>query len=320
MGKSIFKINKEKLFEAQSFVSASAEELRVLVAIIGANVTDEKELASLAFVSEARCRAAISLFEAEGIITKESVVTDEFESVMPQTDDGVEDDSAKKVAKDIRDSGLASLITDIAMVMEKPALSTTSVKKIISLYTNYALNEEYILTLAAYLSDTGRLTVTRLVNEAIKLVDMEIDTPNVLFNYLEEKKKKSAAEARVSKLLIAGGRPLTKTERECFNKWVNEFGFSESIIEEAYDITVANTGRYSLKYIDEILTRWHESGCETVSECLAASERDRKIIRAKRSDGTGKAPKEKKEGKYAAFSAEDALMRALERSYGTDEN
>ena len=320
MKKSIFELNRERLFESESFATATAEELRVLVAMLAGGATDDAELAALASVSAPRCRSAIALFEAEGIVTRADAVSDEF---VP-SDIGigeVEEDNAVKVARDIRDSGLATLIAEFAALMNKPALSTGSVKKIVSLYTNYALSEEYILALAAHLADCGKLTVTRLVNEAMKLVEREIDTPEGLYAYIEQKQRRTDADQRIRNMLGLSNRTLSKTEHECFNRWVNEYGYSEGIIGEAYDICVAQLGKYSPKYMNAVLSRWHECGCKTLNECLAATERDRATIRAektaKRKGGT-KNSEQSAEPKYAAFSAEDALMRALERSYGGD--
>lgn len=318
MSKSIFSVNPERLFESEVFLSATADELRVLTAILAANTTSADELAAVSKVSNSRALAALALFEAEGIVTRSDAVTDEFSDSGNDITE-VEEDSAVRVAKDIRDSGLATLIAEFALIMKKPALSTGQVKKIVSLYTNYALSEEYILHLASNLADDGKLTVTRLVNEAIKLVEREIDTVDLLYSYLEERKKRTEAETRVAKILGIYGRSLSKIEKDCFNKWMNEYGYSDQIIGEAYSNMISYTGQVRIKYMDAILSRWNECGCKTLAQCRAASERDRALIAAEKKKGANSnKSNEKTEPKYAAFSAEDALMRALERSYGTN--
>lgn len=319
MSKSIFSVNPERLFESESFASATADELRVLVAVLASNAVSEDELASISAVSKPRCLAALALFEAEGIVVRSDAVTEEFEGSISSITDA-EEDSAVRVARDIRDSGLATLIAEFAMLMKKPALSTAQVKKIVSLYTNYALSEEYILYLASDLAEQGKLSVTRLATEAISLVERGIDTADALCAYLEERKNKTAAENMVRNILGFYGRKLSKSEKEYFNKWVNEFGYSKEIIEEAFDINTSHTeGKVNLGYMDAILSRWHECGCKTLAQCIAASERDRATIAAeKKKSSKSKKTSEKTKPKYAAFSAEDALMRALERSYGTD--
>ena len=72
--------------------------------------------------------------------------------------------------------------------------------------------------------------------------------------------------------------------------------------------------------MDAILSRWGAAGCKTLSECHAASERDRTtLLEEKKGRRTERKREKSEEPKYAAFSAEDALMRALERSYGSSD-
>lgn len=317
MAKRIFEINTEALFGKQVFLDATRDELRVLVALMADRAATDKDIAEAAGVSAARCRSALTLFEEEGVLTRCDAVSEEFEAPINEPDE----DSAVKVAEDIRDKGLASLIAEFANLLGKPALSTGQVKKIVALYTNYSLTEEYILSLGAHLADCGKLTVTRLVNEAIKLVEREIDTPETLNAYIEEKSRSTDAVNRLRKFFKFYNRALTKDEHIYFKRWICDYGFSEEIIGEAYQICVNNTDKYNAKYIDHILARWHDAGCKTVSDCIALTERDRASLAAqgKKTSKSKSAKAEPGVPKYGAFSAEDALMRALERSYGTDE-
>ncbi len=320
MAKRMFEVNTELLFGKSVFLEATKDELRVLVAVMSDRSATDGAIAEAAGVSAARCRSALTLFEEEGVLTRTEAVSNEFESAIDEPDE----DSAEKVARDIRDRGLASLISEFASLLDRPALSTGQVKKIVALYTNYSLSEEYILTLAANLADAGKLTVTRLVNEAIKLVEREIDTPEALDVYLEQKQKMTEVDIRMRALLKLNHRRITENEHKLFEKWLYEFGFSEQIIVRAADICAENIDRFSASYTDHILSRWHESGCKTLEECMAQNERDRATLKAQRGKRGTKAPSPKgnrnTESKYAGFSAEDALMRALERSYGSEED
>lgn len=318
MSERIFEINTEELFGKEVFLEATKDELRVLVAVMADRAATEDRIAEAAGVSAARCRSALTLFEEEKILIRRDAISEEFEAPIDEPDE----DSAVKVAEDIRDKGLAALIAEFAQLLGKPALSTGQVKKIVALHTSYSLSEEYILNLGAHLADLGKLTVTRLVNEAIKLVEREIDTPDALQSYIEEKNRSNDAVARLRKFFKFYNRALTKSEHEYFRRWIYDYGFSEEIISEAYEICIANTEKYNAKYIDHILARWHEAGCKTISDCIALTERDRATLAAQNKKSSKPKSDKKAEGgvpKYGAFSAEDALMRALERSYGTEE-
>ena len=114
------------------------------------------------------------------------------------------------------------------------------------------------------------------------------------------------------------GRTLTKSEREHFARWMHEYCYSAAIIGEAYDVTVAAINRISLPYINTILTEWHEAGCKTVEECRARINL-RKHDKAKNANNNSQKTKKTATAetpRYADFNSEDALLRALERSYG----
>ena len=71
MSEYTFKIDKNLLVSSESFTEASKEELRVLVAIMCTNAAVSiEQLAASAGVSVPRTKAAITLFEECGIITK----------------------------------------------------------------------------------------------------------------------------------------------------------------------------------------------------------------------------------------------------------
>lgn len=316
MAEKIYRVKTDGLLECEAFADASREELKVLVALIAGAGADE--LPSLLGISSARSASSVSLWRESGVLTEEELVKVEFDT---EKNDEIEEEPASLVAKDIRDKGLAMLVNEVARLLGRPALSTASVKKIVALHTEYALSEEYILTLAAHLCDTGKLTVTRLVSEAIKLVEKGIDTADDLLVYTERQRNMTDAEARLRRIIGIYNRNLTQSEKEYFNKWVNEYLFSEEIIGEAFDITVNNTKGYSASYMDAILTRWHECGCKTLAECIARSETDKAAIdeekareresRKKAREGAETTPR------YGAFDAEEALAMALKRSYGS---
>ena len=316
MNKSVYKANLVALPDSELFLEASRDELRVLLLALAGVPADE--LSERAGVSPARAASALSLWLESGLLSREELVAEEFsERILPSE---IDEEASVKVARDIRDSGLASLISECAGLMNKSALSTAEVKKIVALHTQYSLTEEFILTLAAHLADLGRLTATRLANEAIRLTEREVDTVEALILDIEEKKKQNDTDARMKRLFGIKNRSITKSEHKLFEKWTVEFGYSEGIIGEAYDIAVANTGEYRPNYIDKILSRWFECGCKTLAECRSRQEQDRNTIAQER--GKQK-PAEKKKSdptpKYGSFNAEDALMSALMRSYGEED-
>ena len=201
-----------------AFSEASREELRVLVALIECSgvCDDPKTLASIAGTSVARASSALVFWQEAGVISRKAeeggTITEEFEESLRKGK--IREARATDVATTIRREGLASMISECAALMKRSMLNSSEIKDLTALYDQYALSEEYIITLAAYLADRGRLTVTRLINKAINLTEREIDTPEALEAYIVERESESEAEREFRKIFGCYGRSLSKTEKE----------------------------------------------------------------------------------------------------------
>lgn len=314
------------LTEKDAFTEASQEELRVLLVLIerGGAIEDTAALATVARISNARAKAALIFWEEAGVIRpisgesseKERTVTEEFEERLALGK--ITERSAGTVAREIRDNNLADLLSECARMMQKPALGTEEVKIISALYTQYALNEEYIVTLAAYLSDKGKLTAQRLGAEAERLIKRGIDCTEALVVHLEEKENEVGAEWEFKRTIGIYNRNLSKKEKEIVKRWYNDFAFDNAIIEEAYSINSRlYPNKVSYPYMDKILTHWHDEGCKTLEECKALSERERAALDAgKETANPPSIPRKKPTPRYGDFDINDAFEKALLRSYG----
>ena len=318
--------NNLKATSTQSFKDASAEELRVLVALLeldGDSFT-LTELARRADVSVARARAGMALWQAEGVFcdgsTQKAPVDNVIDEFSERFSSDIYEETAIETAKTVRDAELAELLSECAALMGKPALTTAEVKKITSLYSQLSLSEEFIFTLAAHLADQNKLSATMLAKRAEKLVESGIDTIEALGVYIENEGSESGTDREFRRIFGIYNRNLSKTEREYFRKWSEDFGFDVEIVSEAYGIMTKNLSGsgISLPYIDKILARWHECGCTTLAACLAQCEIDKKGMSDKKPERQGYAKAEKKP-KFVNFDVNEVFKRALERSYGTDE-
>lgn len=334
---SEFKLyKKNRAASAESFSEATAEELRVLVVLMESEgeALTYKEIASRASVSASRARSATALWRADGVLDKEPTkvaVINEVATI--NNEDNVKDEFAERfstelyeersvqTAKTIRDGDLAQLLSECAVLLDKPALSTEEVKKITSIYSQLSLSAEYIFTLAAHLAENGKFTATNLAKRAESLAEKGVDSLESLCLYIEDAKNENGTDKEFRRLFGIWNRKLSKADREYFRKWSDDFGYSTEIVGEAYGIlTVKNvSGNVNLHSIDTILTRWHEAGCTTVAQCRAEEERAG-AERAERIGARGGRKKSESKPKFVDFDVEDAFQRALERSYGKGEN
>lgn len=314
-----FKVGLNGITDLDCFKEASKDELKILIALKsteGETVSLEP-LAQKLGVSVARIKATIALFEESGVLTKRAddflaEVEYEFEVKKKTCDTPLES------AKSIRDNNLYELFNEIENIFGK-TLETREIERIESLYTKKGLSVEYILMLAAHQNDTRMTpTIESLVREATRLQANDIDNLESLEIYLKEKADEIAGEAEMRQILGIRGRAFSKSERAFFKKWMHDYCYGTTIIGEAYDITVGATGKLSLSYMDKILTEWFKSGCRTLDDCRARVNirKQERADKAKKSSQKSNKTVEAETPKYTDFNSEDALLKALERSYG----
>ena len=320
-----YTINIFKVTERECFADASKEELRVLLALISVNglFSDGEQLADLAHTSRARAIASLAFWEDGGVITEKKKaqktdgnITEEYEN------DEESEESAAKIALEIKDKGLSSLLSECALLMDKPMLSTSEVKKIVNIYSQYSLNEEYIITLAAHLKERNKLTAARLVADAEVLAKKGINCVEELEIYIAKKSKLSDSEWQYKKFFGIYDRPLSGEESERAEKWFSTYGYSEEIIGLAYSITTKRKSKLEMPYMDSIITGWYNAGCKTLVDCEAEYEKFKASWKADNANGDTPSPtrkKTKEKPRYGEFDVADAFAKALERSYGTDD-
>lgn len=321
-----YNVNTDELYKKDCFADATKEELRVLLAIIsqGGKVESPEKLAQLAHTSKARATASLAFWEEAGVINEngaeEPTVSVEYES------DDTPEESAAAVAKKIKDEGLASLISECARIMDKPMLSTAETKKIVNIYSQYNLNEEYIITLAAYLKERNRLTANRLADEAESLSGKGITCTEDLEIYIEKNAKLSYAEWQYKRVIGIFGRALSPVESEMADRWFNTYAYSEQIVKIAFGIATKNNIKLEISYMDAIIKSWYEKGCKTIADCNAENEKfllERKSKNAPTADSNqaegASRRRQKEKPRYGDFDVNDAFKKALERSYGSSD-
>lgn len=323
MSRVDYRVDRLSLIGNPAFAEASKEELRALLALIELSGMCESvsALAEAASISPARCKAALAFWEEAGVIAQGDcpIVREEFESRLVRGE--IDEVPAREVADSIRDEGLASMIDECATLLGLACLPNSDVKNVTALHTQYSLSAEYIVELAAHLAERGSLTARRLCDEAIRLCGKGIDKVEDLEAYINDMNSSTAAEWEYRRVLGIYGRNLSQSEKNYFRKWDEEFGYSVGIVSEAYDIAVMNTktGRGDLRYMDSILTSWHEAGCRTVAECRERVEAERLRREGERSEQKKRVKTAPETPRYGNFDINEAFNNAVARSFGSEE-
>lgn len=163
------------------------------------------------------------------------------------------------------------------------------------------LDEEYILLLLAHCKRMGKTGMRPIERYAVSLVDQGITDSAMLVEKLQTVEAARTLEGRVRSLFGMSARAFTQKERKFLEAWVS-YGYDESVIELAYEITANTTGKASLPYAHSILERWHTEGLNTkdaIEKRLAEEKAERQGVAAFGN----------------SFETDDFFQAALDRSF-----
>ncbi len=308
---------------------AGADDLKVLIALcsLGGNA-DAKKLAKLTSCGEEEVREALSFWRGTGVIepcgAKESVgetlALEKEESVSKKevkaeaTDKKVEPDSPKKLrgADELpkytsdelaeileQRQETAALIDECQHIMGK-VFNIKEINVLMGLVDYLELDCEYIMMLLTYCVSIGKKTLHYAEKLAFALYDAGITKGEQLAEELRRREAASSAEGKIRAMFGVGERAFTTKEKKFISAWINDMGYSEEIIEKAYEVTADATGKGSFAYANSVLERWNAAGLRTLSEIEESY---------KKGESTGK-PSE------GSFDTDSFFEAAVRRSLG----
>lgn len=192
---------------------------------------------------------------------------------------------------------LAPMIDECGRILGK-TFNPTDISSIVNMYHNLGVDKQYIVTLCGYCSRLGKNSLAYLFKTACNLYDSGIVNTEQLNEYVGFREECAQFGSKLRALFGIGGRALTAKESKCFENWL-KWGYGEDIVIRAYEITVEKTGKYTISYLDKILTNWHTTGYTTLAEIDEAQNRY---------------SENKKEETGGSFDTDEFFERSLKRS------
>lgn len=167
-------------------------------------------------------------------------------------------------------------------------LTGADLKLLFGIYDHLRLPTEVIFMLINHcVEDTHRRlgpsalpSMRSIEKEAYVWYNREIITLERVEEFLLQKRRRSSTLAEVKRVLQINGRNLSTTELKYVESWL-DMGFSVDAIALAYDRTVIKTGSLTWRYMNSILSNWHEKGLHTADDAEAGDSRSYARVSAK---------------------------------------
>lgn len=152
------------------------------------------------------------------------------------------------------------------------SLNTEELKIILGFVRYLGLAPEVVSLLVCYCMDRARQrgslrnpSLRTIEKEAYAWAEQGIDTMEEAVAYITRQNARASRMGQLMELLQIRGRNLTPAEEKYAAKWL-QWGLSEELLLEAYQRTCVNTGSMNWRYMNTILTRWHEAGFQTLQQ------------------------------------------------------
>lgn len=190
--------------------------------------------------------------------------------------------AADIVVRAQRDASFDGLVGEVQRILGK-MLSTPDMKTLFGIYDHLGLPAEVIMLLITHCIDDiqqrygpGRMpTLRQIEKEAWYWAGQEIRSLEAAEEHIRREAERKSLVSRTAEVLQIRGRELTPGERRYIETWLG-YGFGPEELAVAYDRTVLGTGKLAWRYMDKIVTSWHEKGLHSLAEIESGDARYRK--------------------------------------------
>lgn len=205
-------------------------------------------------------------------------------------------------------TGLKSLLDECQRILEK-VFSVHESNKIIGLSDYLGLEDGYILLLCSYCKSIGKGSVAYVAKTATELYQNNVDNLAALEAYIEQRELRASFEGKMRKLMGIGSRALSTREKKFFEQWA-QLGFSDDVLQLAYDQTVDSSGKAAVGLMNTILTTWHQKGVQTVLDAQAQIDQHKNEIKKHYAKKNGSEPS----FSDSSFNTDEFFDIALQKS------
>lgn len=262
---------------------AGAEQLRVLLWLSRQQLQwDAAACAADLNMPPDECDGCLRFWTEQGIL-------------LPASDAGTADDTppaaAAKAAAIPRPAAVKPLLQEVlAYQKTHPAFSTLveaassrlgkplshgDTATLLYLLDTVGLPMEVILTEIAYAVSIGKPHMRYIEKMALDWADKELTTLAAVDEHIRYLERCRRAGTRLETMLSLP-RPLTGTQAQTAEKWLEQWQVREEMLQKAADIAREKTGKLNFPYMDRILERWRAEGIDSPDKIPAPVSAPRK--------------------------------------------
>lgn len=198
--------------------------------------------------------------------TLASASGESFSSPVPEASGWVIPTKKKYSAKEIAsfsDDERFNQLTFLAQTYLGKTLNSSDINSILYMLEDLGLGCEFIEYIMETCISTGKRSLAYIEKQAVEYTKKGIST---IEEAKTEEKLKRAIFKSIYKIFGLAPKAPVKRDISFITKWTDEYGFSDEIIIEACNRTMARTHTGSFEYADGILTNWYKHNAKSLTE------------------------------------------------------
>lgn len=261
---------------------ASASQLKTILYFFRKSTTGEvinvEDISKAIGYDKEDCEDALIYWSERGILIKENDEVDfTAPAVNPTNDNSQKAENIVSEIPNIKPSfdqveqrlneseDLKLLFNEINSMLGK-TIGFSGQSTILMIHDNYGLPVEVILMLVSYAKSIGSIGMAQISSLAKKWADKEIFSVELAEEYIDEQTRVDSIWKSFKTLSGVKNEYPTTKQREYFNKWSKVYNMSVEMIYYAYEISIEQTSKFSLPYVDKILKNWFDSKFKSVED------------------------------------------------------
>lgn len=269
----------------------SADHLKVLMYIFRhcEDVLTESSVGeAVGIKNEDDVKDAVQFWINEGIITKEGEIptahtkSESDNDVVTIDNNSFTETKAKKKPRPIsrvqkpdsifvserltNNKELSALLNEVQLIFGKP-ISSGDTATLVMLHETDGLPCDVLLMLVQYCQSIGKGNMRYIEKVAVQWAADDILTIERAEKKIKDMEMYGEAWNTVARIFgIQNSGSPTKAQKENANRWLNQWGFSEEMLREAYERCVNTKNTFNITYTNGILKNWKKYNISSIKE------------------------------------------------------
>ncbi len=252
---------------------------------------------SVEMINSALCfwRGTGIITENDGKITVKAVASEKEKAPKEVPAENKEPSySTLDVASAVENDGEFKQIVEFAVATLGELPNASKQAQLLYLYDNLGMQSDVIIGIIAHCASLGKTQMTYIKKTAEGIHNDGVVTYKELECYFKAQEDYKTFENEVRRVIGAGERAFTKSEKTLIEKWERDWKISSELLSVAYERTITLISKPSIPYMSKILETWHNDGIKTAEEATVLLEKQGQKIKKETADE--KAEKARKAG------------------------